>query len=375
MTCWWAIPFLLCMAFYAVYLWRCAWFFARLSPEAPVPTESLPLVTVVVPARNEVGNIGPCVRSILRQRYPVDRFELIVVDDQSEDGTAEEARAAAGDHPGFRLLSASGEGAPAYKKAAVAVGIAASRGEWIVTTDADCQVGPGWLEALAACFRENTALVSGPVLLTGKSIFQEFQSLEFMGLVAVGAGSIAAGNPNMCNGANLAYRKRVFEEVGGFSGIDHIASGDDELLLHKIASQGKWDISFCKNPQATVRTPALENWSAFAAQRRRWVSKSTQYKQWHITLTLVLAYLAVLGIPVLGVATVFWPECWPWLAGLLGLKLLGEGVILYQAAVFFDKLQLLKWLLPEQAAHVLYVLWVGLAGNRRTYSWKGRQVQ
>jgi cellulose synthase/poly-beta-1,6-N-acetylglucosamine synthase-like glycosyltransferase len=211
--------------------------------------------------------------------------------------------------------------------------------------------------------------------LEAKSIFGQFQALEFMGLIAVGAAGIADKHPTMCNGANLAYRKSVFIEVGGFAGIDHIASGDDELLMHKIAALGKYKIRFAKSKAAIVHTHAQETWTDFKRQRIRWVSKSTHYKRSSITAILVLSYLAMLGFLFLLIAGIWDMRLWAILGIHLGLKIAAEFAVLYQAAVFFDKLRLLIWLPLEQLAHIAYVLWVGIAGNRKSYEWKGRNVK
>lgn len=363
------------MLFYVGYLLRCAYYWGRIEVASGLPDAQLPLVTVIVPARNEAANIAACVQAILAQDYPADRLELIVVNDHSEDATVALASAAAANAHNFKLIQLEAQPGAAYKKAAVARGIAAARGELIVTTDADCHMGPDWLSAMVAQFDADTAMVSGPVVLESNSVFGQFQALEFMGLIAVGAAGIAAGQPTMCNGANLAYRKAVFEEVGGFAGIDHIASGDDELLMHKIAALGKYQIRFAQARAAVVHTHAQERWTDFKRQRIRWVSKSTHYKRAGITWTLVLSYLAMLGFPLLVVGGIWDGRLWG-LAGIhLLMKLLAEFAVLYRAAVFFDKLRLLIWLPMEQVAHIAYVLWVGVAGNRRSYEWKGRNVK
>jgi cellulose synthase/poly-beta-1,6-N-acetylglucosamine synthase-like glycosyltransferase len=387
------------LLFYVGYLLRCAFYFGRMQEgreqmEVALATENeahlqaahasataLPRVTVIVPARNEAAHIGACVQGILAQHYPADRLQLIVVNDHSEDDTVALARAAANaasdqaDAPDFQILQLAAQPGTAYKKAAVSQGIAAATGDIIVTTDADCHMGPDWLRAMVAQFDAETAFVSGPVTLESTSIFGQFQTLEFMGLIAVGAAGIAAGQPTMCNGANLAYRKSVFEEVGGFAGIDHIASGDDELLMHKIAALGRYRIRFARVRAAIVHTHAQETWTAFKRQRIRWVSKSTHYKRSSITTTLVLSYLAMVGFPLLAIGGVWDARLWMLAGAHLLLKLLAELAVLWQAAVFFDKLRLLVWLPFEQVAHIAYVLWVGIAGNRKSYEWKGRNVK
>ncbi|MEY3443660.1 MAG: hypothetical protein RLZZ519_1941 [Bacteroidota bacterium] len=361
------------MLFYVGYLLRCAWFWSRIQVEAPLA--EFPIVSVIVPARNEAANVAACVKAILDQNYPKDRFELILVNDHSEDDTVVIANQAALGNSNFKAVHLEMKSGSAYKKAAVAQGIGACRGEIIVTTDADCTMGPDWLRTMVAQFDADAGLVSGPVLLDGKSIFGQFQALEFMGLIAVGAASIAAGSPTMCNGANLAYRRAAYDAVGGFAGIDHIASGDDELLMHKIATLPQFKIRFAKDRRAIVHTHAQETWAAFKQQRIRWVSKSRHYQRSSITWILILSYLAMLGFPLLIIGGIWDSNLW-WLFLLhLGMKMLAEAMVLVQSAVFFDKLRLLRWLPFEQAAHIAYVLWVGLAGNRKNYSWKGRSVK
>lgn len=367
-----SIPSVL-MLYYFGYLLRSAISFVRLESNFE-QNEFRPSVAVIVPARNEAENIKTCIESILAQNYPKDKLELIVVDDHSDDATFEIAQKSGANSPQFQLLKLDSSPGFAYKKAAVAQGIAKANADIILATDADCKMGKDWVATMASNFDAQTGMVSGPVALESKIIFGQMQALEFMGLIAVGAAAIARKKPTMCNGANLAYRKDVFHEVGGFEGIDHIASGDDELLMHKIAAT-KWKIKFAKHPDAIVSTAAQESWQAFKQQRMRWVSKSTQYKQKSITFTLVLAYLAMLGFPILIIVGFFQPLAWCFALANLALKLFGEFAVLYPAARFFGKLPLLKWLLPEQIAHIIYVLWVGIAGNKKSYEWKGRQVK
>lgn len=363
-----------CMVFYAVYLLHNASLFASLKPHTSNKSH-FPLVTVIVPARDEEDKIAACLQAISRQTYPKDKFEVLLVNDHSEDATVSIAENIAKSFPGLRILHLGEVQGPAYKKAAVALGISEAKGEIILTTDADCVMGAEWLSSMLAHFEPDTGMVSGPVALTGNKLFQRFQALEFMGLQLVGAGGIADGKPTMCNGANLAYRKEVFEEVGGFAGIDHIASGDDELLMHKIAASGTWKVRFAKSRAAVVQTEALPDVGSFRKQRTRWVSKSTAYQQKGITYTLILSYLAILALPVSAVLSIWEPQLMYWFLANLALKVLSEAVILRQATHFFKRKKLLWILLPEQVLHVIYVLWVGIAGNVRSYEWKGRKVQ
>lgn len=373
-----AVFFLLCMGFYAGYLLLNFYYF-RFGFQGGQPNaitdNQLPSVTVIIPARNEEHQIGNLLEDLGAQEYPAELLTVVVMDDHSTDGTATICEEKMAERPGWKVLAVERPLGSAYKKAAISQGIQSSEGSIIVTTDADCRAGSRWIRTLVDGFDSQTGLVSGPVCMWDNgSWFEQFQALEFCGLIAIGAGSMQRGAPNMCNGANLAYRREVFEQVKGFEGIDHIASGDDELLMHKIHSMTPYSVRFQKHREAIVRTAPCSSFSQFVHQRIRWVSKSTHYKNRSITLTMSIIYLAVLGIPVTGALVLagMW-SAWGWWA-LMGLKLIPEFLILHASCHFFNRKQLLYWFLPEQMVHVPYILWAGMAGNIGKYQWKGRQV-
>ncbi|MEM9986473.1 MAG: glycosyltransferase, partial [Bacteroidota bacterium] len=209
---WVALFFTLFMAAYAAMVLWAARTFSQLPCEQLSDVE-VPLISVVIAARNEADHISTLMESLAAQNYPAEKFEIILVDDSSEDSTRAQAWLWAEKIEQLRIISSTPPpNTWAYKKAALRTGIAAAKGEIIVQTDADCQMGPHWLEAIAAHFGPNTALVSGPVLLShGAGWLERLQCLEMMGLVALGAGAMAAGKPNLVNGANLAFRKDLFE--------------------------------------------------------------------------------------------------------------------------------------------------------------------
>ena len=383
------------LMFYGLYLLHKAWFFTLLLKESSGKKKSKGeisgnnrSVSVIIPARNEANNIENRLKSLILQDFTSDSLEIIVVDDASEDATFDLATAFAQKFaekssspkikvvklPDISTLPNNPAAFIAFKKAALTFGIGKSSGEIIVTTDADCTAGPGWLGAIISSFSPGVKMVSGPVSLTGNSIFARFQALESMGLIAVGAASIREGRPTMCNGANLAYTRAAFEEVKGFEGIDHIASGDDELLMHKISQTASGCVRFAADPAAIVSTSAAQTWSEFKNQRIRWVSKSRHYSRSSISWVLVSAYVGMLIFPILGLMALAGWETLPILLGAFCWKIFTESVILYFAALFFNKLQLLVWLPVEQIFHILYVLWVGIAGNLLKYEWKGRNV-
>lgn len=360
----------------------------RVLREPGAQGQPLPFVSVVVPARNEEASIGACLDALLANDYPADRFEVIVADDVSEDATAGVVRARmagalaeTGGEPEERgrlhlvRVSENETRERAHKKGALEAAIAEARGEIILSTDADCIAPPGWVRAMASCFDDGTALVSGPVLYPTGGLAADLLALEFLGLVAVGAGAIGAGRPNLCNGANVAYRKDVFDAVGGFRGIDHLTSGDDELLMQKIAYTTAWGVRFCPSPSAAVRTEAPASLGAFFAQRRRWASKGAHYPNPALVAMIVTIYTFYASLLVGLVAWPFAPALTAPVLGALALKVVPEAALLGPAARHFGRGRLLAFFLPAQLLQIPYVVAMGAAGAAGGFEWKGRRVR
>ncbi|WNJ20151.1 glycosyltransferase [Pontibacter sp. G13] len=371
-----AIPGI-CMLIYSAFIWRNAYFFAKIPAETLRSDEWLPKVSVIIPARNEERRLPTLLNAVVNQNYPSDRLEILVVDDQSEDATSGIAKLMSTKHPNLRLIQILPEEGRSSKKNAITRGISFANGEIILQTDADCVMGPSWVRSMVAYFGANTAFVAGPVQLTYEyRMFEILQALELIGLTAIAGGSMAAGKPNMCNGANLGYRKSVFKEVNGFEGIDHVASGDDELLLQKIHRLGKYEIRYARHRKAIVRTGALDSWEGLKRQRIRWVSKARHYVDRKVNRIQMLSYLGFWSFPIGFLLGFWWPQAWVWTAGIALVKGLADYALMYQSAKFFHKLHLLRHFALLQLVYVPYVIWIGIAGNfSKSYYWKGRKVQ
>lgn len=369
-----AILFVVFMAYYVWFVRRAMRNFDRNIP--PFPPMEMPFVSVIIPARNEAYNIAKCLHSILYQNYPIDKYEIIVVNDHSEDETKKIAQKIAERMGNLRVIDAPNT-ENSFKKAAVAAGIAAAKGSVILQTDADCVVPYKWISAMSGFFSENTAFVSGPVVLSYENkTFQKLQSLEFMGLNALGGGCIGAKKPNMCNGANLAYKREVFYEVGGFQGVDGVASGDDELLLQKIDALKKYEIRYAFAESAIVETECKKSLSEFWGQRLRWVSKARYYKNRWINFTQLMSYFGFVGLFASLVLGFFYPIFFALFGFLFLWKCRMDWKLMKKATRFFNKPKLLRWFLPLQIVYVPYILLIGIAGNFvKTYHWKGREVR
>lgn len=311
-------------------------------------------------ARGRDGGVGP--------------VEVIVVDDHSADGTAELAR----HFPHVAVLSMPAD--RTGKKAALTHGIRHASGEWIVTLDADVRVGEDYLRHLDAA-TEGQVAVAGPVALhpAGGTWFERWQGLDFEGMMLITAASLRHGHFVMGNGANLAFAKTAYEAVGGYASPDgrESASGDDMVLLAKLAERFPGRVTFARDPRCVVETDAKPTVRAFVRQRWRWSAKTGLNHQGALTAVLGLTWVfhvgLLLGIPLAVVGCLGWAA----LGLAWGVKLVADFVLLRGAERFFASRgpRYLDWTYPLQSlAHALYVAGVGtLALLPFDYEWKGRR--
>ena len=354
-----------------ILFYRTGWH--ELKPFSQPDHESSIKISVIIPARDEEENIGKLLTSLEKQTYPPHLFEVIVVDDHSTDNTA----AIVNSFSFAKLIRLEFDNINSYKKKAIETGIVAASGDLIVTTDADCIVPVNWLNTIAS-FKEktNAVFIAAPVVLENESnLLQTFQTLDFLVLQGITAASVQKRFHNMCNGANLAYDRKTFFEVNGFTGIDHIASGDDMLLMQKIAQQFPAKVSYLLSKDAIVTTQVAKTWKDFFSQRIRWASKATNYNDIKIFSTLFLVYFFNCALLALFITGFRMPSLWLGLISILILKTIIELTFIYPVAKFYNKQNLIKWFPFFQPMHIVYTVIAGWLGVFGSFEWKGRRVK
>ncbi len=345
-------------------------------------TPAQPLLSVVIAVRDEEDNIGTLLQDLDKQSCASDAFEVIVVDDHSADRTARivEETAPAVSFP-LRLLHlhnylAAGAAGAGYKKEAIRCGVEAARGEWIVLTDGDCRVGSGWLKSIATEVTGNSAqMISGPVTFHSEaSFFQKMQTVEFASLIGSGAATLQLGLPTMCNAANLAFSKRAFQDVNGYAGTAHTATGDDLFLMHKIHTRFPGCVRFLKERESIVYTRAKADWQSFYQQRKRWASKWNLYQDRRVTVLAVLVFLS--NAALLAGITGYFLDALTGQALLAGivLRFASEFLFLGSVLLFLKKPAMLRWIFPVQMVYFLYVTFFAIMAQKRGYVWKGRKL-
>ncbi len=333
-------------------------------------------VSIIIAARNEAENISGTIEDLLAQNYEQEFVEMIFIDDHSTDSTGGIIRSY--ESRGVKLITLNEpDTTNSYKKKAIQTAIETARGKLIITTDADCSMGPDWLKTIVSYYQQGGyKMISSPVVyFEEKSLFERAQSLEFLFLIGMGASTIGNNKPSTCNGANLAYERAAFYEVGGFAGIDDLASGDDELLLHKMADKYGGKIGFLKNTDAIVYTQAKSTLRDFIQQRKRWASKSTRYKNKSIIILGVLVWIFNLSIILNLAAGIFISQFILIACSQIIIKFIIEYVFLKKVTDFARRPELMQILPVLNIIHIIYIIYIGIAGNSGKYAWKGRMVK
>jgi cellulose synthase/poly-beta-1,6-N-acetylglucosamine synthase-like glycosyltransferase len=342
-------------------------------------SEKIPeeFVSIIVPFRNEEKNILKTYTSLTAQNYPQEKYEIIFVNDSSDDNSLELLRNLS-KRENVGVYSVPDDySLNAHKKRAIRFGIEKSKGEIIVTTDADCMHSKDWLISLVKFMDAKTGFISGPVEFNSDStLFIRMQRLEFAGLVITGAGLIGSDNPIICNAANIAYRKKAFESVGGFTYQMSLSSGDDELLMQKIHLDTDYQIKFALDKKAIVSTEANPTLKDFYHQRKRWASKGLFYGDSFLLIKLVLIflfYLSLLVQPILGF--LISAKYFLTFIFLFLIKLSAEYLVLKKGTSLLFDFKILKPFLITEILQVPYILVSGFMGMFGNLVWKDRKIK
>lgn len=340
--------------------WRRLW--SKRGQTLPSPS---PKLSVILPVRNEAHNIGNLLNDLLAQDYK--NFELIVVDDHSADDTIAVIEKYSSEK--ITLLRNDRHG----KKNAIAKGVDFASGEIIVTTDGDCHVTSSWLSEIEKVFRnDKIQFAFGGVRIQTENFFSELQAIEFSSLIGSGAAMSSFGVFSMCNGANLAYREKVFAEVNGYEGNLNVSSGDDEFLMRKVLARHPEGITFMTAKSAVVETQPQRSASSFFHQRLRWAGKWRS----NTSVSTILIAFFVLAVQVSFISLL--------VAGIKNFdqfflltilsKIILEGIFLVQVCRFLGTRFSFNAFLILQLIYPFYVLLTGIASNFVKTSWKGRWV-
>lgn len=326
--------------------------------------------SIIIPIRNEASNIKKTLSSVLNNDFDEEKYEVLVVNDHSEDDSVTIVENISKKHNNVKLinLNQNTEG----KKQAITLAISKAQGDIILCTDGDCEVPLRWIQNYADIYAKNKdlQLIFGAVKYNTSSFLSKILQMELSGLVGIGASTSSIGIPSMINGANFSYKKDAFIAVKGYQGNEQIPSGDDEFLLRKIFKMYPQGISFLKEQEAIVTTSTPDNIQELLNQRKRWAGKWKMHKDifsWFIpffvfslNLTLLMAYyMLIFKFDTALLILILKP-----IADLIFLKTISK---FYDAKFDFMTFLTLEFIYP------FYVVFFGIASNFGTFTWKKRR--
>jgi len=329
--------------------------------------------SIIIAARDEGRLISRCLRSVFSQDYPGDKFEVIVVDDRSTDGTGKEVEALQQANASLKLIRV--ETCPpgvSPKKNALSKGIQAAGGEIILFTDADSIVPPTWVSAINRHFEKSVGCVSGLTTYhktekIGPLLFG-LQAMDFFSHSVVSAAAIGANLPLNTNANNLAVRRKLYDEAKGFQRVKEIVSGDDDLLVHALAAAGA-GLRFAPEPEGAVTTEPTKTAKGVWEQRKRWASKTVFYNKKQVLLLggVFLFYLLIfLGFYLPPYGTFGWNIA----GGAFCFKMGMDFWLAYRGMLRFGKKELLLFFLPMSLLHVPLIVLACFFGVFGKFTWK-----
>ncbi|SHI98205.1 glycosyltransferase family 2 protein [Flavobacterium haoranii] len=357
------------LAIYIVLIGSLFYGFQKMKPftsDEVVPKMSF---SIVVPFRNETENLPKLLHTLSFLDYPNELFEVILVDDESDDNyTITNYEFSISVIKNIRKSNSP-------KKDAIETAIEVAKHNWIITTDADCLVQKSWLKTIDAYIQkeEKRMAAAGVCYLPQNGFLHAFQNLDFLSLQGATIGSFGLNKPFMCNGANFTYEKKFFLELNGFEGNSNMASGDDVFLLQKAVLKEKNAVGFCLNNESIIATKSEESWNDLFQQRVRWAAKSTGYSSWFGKLTALLVFstnvtwIAVFVMWLLGSLNQ------NWFALFVALKFIIDLFLLQKTASFFRiKLQ---WLFLASLLYPFFSSAVACYSLFGKFTWKGRNFR
>lgn len=334
--------------------------------------------SIVIPFRNEAHNLLGLLKSISIINYPSELFEILLVNDDSQDYFNMIIEEFTNRNPSlnFQLLKNIRK-TNSPKKDAINTTINISNFEWIVTTDADCVVPVNWLKLFNQFIdEEKPFFISAPVKFRAQNSFLfHFQNLNFTSLMGSTIGGFGTEKPIMCNGANLCYRKETFLELRGFKGNTEIASGDDIFLLEKMFKAYPNKVKFLKSEETIVKTKAENTWKLFVNQQIRWASKSASYKSIFAKFVGIVVFSENLLVLVLGIAAMLFPQNWLYFILVFTLKIIVDFMLIAQTAVFLKNTKSLKYYLFVSFLYPFFIVYIGCLSLFKNYEWKGRSFK
>jgi len=331
------------------------------------PLTSHPRISVLLAVRNEEKNISSCLKYLCELNYPIEKTEILIGDDASEDHTVQEIAPFLQQYPHIRMFRITDHLGKARGKANVLAHLAhQATGDYFFITDADIHVNPEWINSMLPHLDEGTAIVSGITVGQGQGMLERLQAVDWTYFNAVLTGTSNLGIPCTAVGNNMVISREAYWQTGGYEHLEFSVTEDYALYraVRKLSLQTK-NISTSGSFHYTLTLPSFK---AILHQRKRWLTGGRQLPfYWWIMLSVFALFWPCL-IVIEFVSPVLALKCWL-LKFILETAIINRHLLrLHQSSVFlFLLLHQAYSLIVSAAVAVFYFLPVKFAWKNRTY--------
>ncbi len=340
---------------------------SRIDSDVPME-DSFPLISVIVPARNESHNIRTCMQSLAQSNYPINRFEIIAVNDRSEDNTLEILKELQSEIKNLKIVNITEESQKSNlrgKPGALQAGINQAVGELILMTDADCEVSPEWIKSISAQFNDkNVGLVSAFTLVKGKRIFDIVQAVEWIYMCTMSSAGVGWKRLLGCFGNNLSVRTEDFNRIGGYKKIKF--SVTEDMALQKAVFESGHGIKYICSPETIVKTNPVNTFKEYISQHRRWSVGGLELG-WKAAIFVVSSISIWLGLAI----SIYESNLF-WIFSVLFVRFAGDYSLINSSVSILKQGYLRPWIIPSIAFFMLIELIIPFTVIRKNIVWKGQ---
>ena len=352
--------FAIILALYTLFVISCITAWIRYKPQINESVGIEPSLSLVVCCKNEATALPRLLSSIAVQIDDID--EIIFASDHSTDTTFDILQEFALRHRNIKVFQTDGYG----KKNALREAIARSTSQYILCTDADCVLGRHYFELVRRCLSTDQVdlMIGGVKYIDNHTLFGRFQALEFSSLAATTMCATLGKFPIMCNGANLAFSRRIWDKAQNRL-VEAEASGDDIFLLHYI-KKIKSRVVYLKDIDGFVETLSADTLHAFYNQRKRWTSKIRSYTDVQTIFVALLVALTSIAMAISMMATIFDSK----FILLWVIKLVIDSALLIPFLLFSQQRYLIGYIPFLSVIYPFYIIMTVLGGLFGKFRWK-----
>ena len=360
---------ILSLCIIATYIYFTVFIILGLFKHQVLPISSsreLPIVSVVIAARNEEKHLPDILRDLVKQEYPIEKLEVIIVNDRSSDSTKEILEEASKSYLFIKAINIENKSKfMTPKKNALQLGIEKARGEIIVLTDADCRLNKLWVSSMAYGVLAQDSILIGFSKISSdtNTWFEHYQKIDFLSIIVANAGAAGWNRFWSGTGQNLAFYKDDFFLINGFDPVKDELSGDDMYLVQSISKIKNAYLHI--DPNSFVTTNSMPGIIDFINQRIRWSSNAKKSLQSIPEFFLFLLVIFLYNTHIL--LSILFGGSWVF---MFLLKLFLEGLILFLGGRLFNTSINMRGFLIWSMVQPFYIPVIGILGIRGKFSWK-----